>query len=217
VLAEVPRDVPGHLRRGERTWLWSGALLDRGLAVAAFDDGLVTVEIATASPSPWVAAVHSSGVGVLGVWTVKPPVGTYGSEASRIIREHGHWLERVPSIIAGDLNLDPGREDLSGGGYRRLRDELQELKYFGASHLLDGEAFDAGRHPTYFHNWQQDAGFQLDHCFIHESLLSGVRAVQVGTFDEWVAPQGGSPGYSDHVPTIIDLDLPLAHQSTRVD
>lgn len=129
----------------------------------------------------------------------------------RIIDQHAAWLEKIPSIIAGDLNLIPnGPEDRGSRGLGRLHDQLRELGYTSAYHHLSREAYGSETQPTYFHNWQSGAGFHIDHCFVHGSLLSGLRALTVGRFEDWVGRSGSRGGYSDHVPTIIDLDLPIA-------
>jgi endonuclease/exonuclease/phosphatase family metal-dependent hydrolase len=44
--------------------------------------------------------------------------------------------------------------------------------------------------------------FQIDFCFIANSLLLQLRSVQVGTYGDWIAPR-----ISDHTPLVIDLDL----------
>jgi len=55
-------------------------------------------------------------------------------------------------------------------------------------------------HPTFYIYRHRDKPYHIDYCFASNDLLTKMRSVEVGNFDDWIA-------YSDHVPLIVDFEL----------
>ena len=53
---------------------------------------------------------------------------------------------------------------------------------------------------------KEDATYHIDYTFV--SRPDAIKNVVTGSFSDWIA-------YSDHSPTIIDLDVPCSQDGTR--
>ena len=47
--------------------------------------------------------------------------------------------------------------------------------------------------------------YHVDYCFMPLDWCSHLREVEVGEFDAWIGK-----GLSDHVPLVVDVDVPVA-------
>lgn len=213
VLEEVPRrGARPSLLHPDIDWHWNGDpdWPRRGVAVASFDGPLRKHEVRSNSGRYAVAAETEEGVGLLGLWAC-PPKGQslYGPVVVEAIDAYGEWLAETPSIVAGDLNISPGTggEDERHGSLRMIFDRLRDLGYTSAYHHYSGETYGEETQHTYFHWRHEDKRFHIDFVFLHDSLLSSIRTVTVGTHADWVAGSDGQSGSSDHVPLIVELDL----------
>jgi exodeoxyribonuclease III len=211
VLCEVAEQPPPPTLLGPAIdWHWEGQYQSKGLAVAAFGGApLDRIDRREGSGLFSIAAEASSGYGVLGIWTCPPRGTTYGLQATSTIAAHADWLRSRPSIVAGDFNLAPfGSEDRRTGVLRTLFADLERLGYRSGYHHFFQEEYGSETRPTYFHRRKPDAPFHIDFCFLHESLLPQIRAIEVGGFERWVArPSEMVTGHSDHVPIVLDLDI----------
>ncbi len=213
VLAEVPRVVPASrsLFDAAIDWQWAGYFEGKGLAVAGFGSTVTPLDARADAGTHCLAAETEFGFGVLGIWSCPPKGSTYGAQVRSAIAAHADWLADGPAIVAGDFNLQPdGLEDKRTGVLRAVFADMADLGYVSAYHHVTGDEYGAETTPTYFHQRKQAAPFHIDFCFVHRDLLPRITALQVGSFDHYVAPQGTLTGLSDHVPLIVDLDCHTA-------
>lgn len=208
VLAEVPRQAPvSSLMDSEVDWRWVGNCDGKGLALAGFGSTLTPLDARADAGTHCLAADTDFGFGVLGIWACPPKGSTYGAQVRSAIREHADWLADAPAVVAGDFNVQPGgSEDTKTGVLRAVFADMAELGYVSAYHHVTGDEYGAESSPTYFHRRKKDEGFHIDFCFVHRDLVPRVSSLQVGGFDEYVAPKGAQTGLSDHVPLIVDFD-----------
>lgn len=192
----------------EVSWCSTGDLENRGLVVAGFGVDLYPLAERQGQGRWTVAAGADVGFGVLGIWTC-PGSGPYGPQAVASIDAYCDLLIEQPCIIAGDFNVSPnGVEDSRTGVLRGIFEDLADLGYHSAYHRFTGCSYGEEADPTYFHRYRRDEPFHIDFVFMHEALLAGLTDVKVGSFDDWVAGAPGIAGHSDHVPLIVDFDLP---------
>ncbi len=197
--ARAPGRAAGSLLEPAAHWHWVGVNPQKGLAVTTFaaPSGVLAAE----ATGRWSIGVRSGGLTVLGVWSC-PSGGGYAREVHRAVDAHVRWFHPDGDVIvAGDFNVDAaGALRRRSGDFRRLAERLHGLGLTSAYHLVRHEPYGAESRPTYYHHRNAAHPFHIDFCFVSKSLVERVRAVEVGTFDDWVAP-----GYSDHVPIIIEL------------
>jgi hypothetical protein len=190
------------------SWCSAGDLDDRCLAVAGFGVDLYPLTERHGQGRWTMAATSDVGIGVVGIWTC-PRSGPYGPQAGASIDAYRDFLIEQPCIVAGDFNVSPnGTEDSRTGVLTGIFDKLADIGYHSAYHEFTGSAYGEEADPTYFHRYRRDEPFHIDFVFMHEALLAGVTEVRVGSFDDWVAGTAGVTGHSDHVPLIVDFDLP---------
>jgi exodeoxyribonuclease-3 len=151
---------------------------------------------------PWLLAARVSGPEpfvVLAFWALGPEwTGlSYTAQAERVIREVLATIDE-PVVLAGDFNAPIQK---SAQHHQRNVDQL------AARGLVS--AFQAARpgcgpldEPTYYHQRKREQPFHIDHVFVPSGWTPALT-VQVGTYDEWVATRR-----SDHVPVIVDAELP---------
>lgn len=210
VLCEVPEmPPPVNLIDPEIDWHWAGRYPRKGLAIASFGGPLTRGAERIGAGSFTVSAETKAGIGILGIWTCPPRGSSYGAQARATIDTYADWLRDTPSIVAGDFNVAPrGIEDTRTGVLRALFADLDALGYRSVYHHYFGEEYGAETRATYFHRRRPAEPFHIDFVFLHQDLLPQVRAVEVGTYERWVARRNEYvAGHSDHVPIVVDLDL----------
>jgi hypothetical protein len=190
------------------SWCSTGDLDDRGLVVAGFGVEVYPLAEREGQGRWTMAALTDAGFGVVGIWTC-PRSGPYGPQAVASIDAYRDFLVEQPCIVAGDFNVSPnGTEDSRTGVLRGIFEDLADLGYHSAYHQFTGCSYGQEAHATYFHRYRRDEPFHIDFVFMHEALLAGLADVKIGSFDDWVAGSLGVAGHSDHVPLIVDFELP---------
>ncbi|MFN0027577.1 MAG: endonuclease/exonuclease/phosphatase family protein [Acidimicrobiales bacterium] len=207
VLAEVaqhPRRLQPSLLEPAPAWQWVGVNPAKGLAVSAFGARAATCGVlAPAATGRWSVAARLGSLTVLGIWSCPSAGGTYGTEVVRALDAHARWLDPdAEVIVAGDFNIDgAGALRRRSGAFNKVIDRFGELGLTSAYHTVWHEPFGAESSPTYFHHRNRARPFHIDFCFLSAPLLHRLRAVTVGSYDQWVAS-----GISDHAPLLIELD-----------
>lgn len=210
VLCEVPEAAPAPtLTDADVSWSWVGDGSRKGLALAGFGIDLDPVPPPTGAGVLSTAAAASLGVGVLGIWTMKPAGSTYGAQVVATIEAYEPWLRTNSVIVAGDFNIAPGRsQDQRTGQLRRAFGLLGDLGYVSVYHHLTGDPYGEEQLATYFHRRHQDDPWHIDFCFVQKDVIERVTSFEVGTYGDWVAT-----GHSDHVPLIVDVAVDTSTRS----
>jgi exonuclease III len=108
------------------------------------------------------------------------------------------WLSAVPTIVLGDFNDNASFKKTA---VPELAEKMAAAGLVSAYHAWTGEEFGHETRHTYFHHRRDDQGFHIDYCFLPERWAPFISRVQVGEHPQWGA-------LSDHMPLIVDLDLP---------
>ena len=122
-------------------------------------------------------------------------------QAIQGVRCHKEWMRQRPTVMLGDFN-DNARYKLTN--WPQLDSLISPLPLVSAYHVsYFNEQPGKETRPTYFHKRQKtSAFFHVDYCFIPAEWVSCIQKVEVGSYDDWHT-------LSDHVPLIVDLDLPM--------
>jgi len=197
--ARAPRRAEGSLLEPAPSWHWVGRNPQKGLAVATF--GIESAVVDAEPGGRWSVAARAGSLLVLGVWSC-PSDGRYALEVQRALEAHARRLDAGGDVIvAGDFNVAARQgSDRSRAAVPVLFNRLRRLGLHSAYHSVRHEPYGAESAATYYHHRNPARPFHIDFCFISPSLLERVHHVEVGTFDDWVAP-----GHSDHVPLVIEL------------
>ena len=82
--------------------------------------------------------------------------------------------------------------------------DLGKAGLISAYHKLRGEEQARESTPTLY--WRDrkkdDPTYHIDYVSLPSQWLPQIRALSVGTFEDWCAP-----GLSDHVPIVVEVDL----------
>jgi exonuclease III len=108
------------------------------------------------------------------------------------------WLSAVPTIVLGDFNDNASFKKTA---VPELAEKMADAGLVSAYHFWTGEEFGQETRHTYFHHRRDDHGFHLDYCFLPGRWAPFIASVHVGDHLQWGA-------LSDHMPLIVDLDLP---------
>lgn len=147
----------------------------------------------------FLARKGSQEFNVAAVWTWKTQdKATNYMQIHAGVARHRKWIQERPTVLLGDFNMDASYR---GSGMPSLRCMLDELGLASAYHHFFGEQFGAESRHTYFHRGKQASAYHLDYCFVPTSWLPFVRKVTVEEHEAWAK-------VSDHVPVIVDLELP---------
>jgi endonuclease/exonuclease/phosphatase family metal-dependent hydrolase len=139
-----------------------------------------------------------SSLHVLVVWAKqgdrRPP---YAGSLVRGLTAYASFIRSAPTIVLGDFNSNPCFGDSHSEWFRLLDD----LGLVSAYHLHTAEAPGRERRSTYFHRATGGEPYHIDYCFIPKDWSSRLIRVAVGRKNTWST-------LSDHVPLIVDLNLP---------
>lgn len=103
-----------------------------------------------------------------------------------------------PFVIAGDFNLCESFDKWSGGPHGN-REYLKRMASVGLVECL--RHYTGQLTPTFKRPGGDQATCQIDHMFISESLVGGIRAATVGSEGRVF---GGN--LSDHLPIVVDFN-----------
>jgi exodeoxyribonuclease III len=190
---------------------WAGYNPNKGLGIFTFGnlrlarDPAYSDEFALHLP---VTVEGACRLNVLGVWVVpKAPPGAT-NDPRRALEHYSVFLAQAPTVVAGDFNMLPQQMTRrpAAPGSRSIAALLAE------SGLKDADALASELWPgrplkrTHFHQRKPRRGFVNDYIFIPDSAGSGEAAARLTGFDvcdphEWIT-------WSDHVPLVLDLELP---------
>lgn len=168
--------------------LWAGSNLQKGLAVFCRKDWPAAASADRFGK--WLIPIRMVGTlkfNLLAVWAC--PVGNrldnYIGQVYRSIREHGSWLNCAPSR--------PGRN------HTEVVRLLESCGMVSPYHSYFAEAQGVETRPTCYFHHDRNRPFHIDYVFVPKNWR--IRSLQVGSFEEW--------GHlSDHVPVIVDIELP---------
>ena len=137
---------------------------------------------------------------VLALWILRAPEH-YVPNLVRILERYREFILRSPTLVLGDFNANP-QFDAAHPKYRfqSITDKLRSLGLSSAYHEFTNEGFGLETRPTLYHRYQQDSPFHIDYAFLPDSWVGKIRAVEVGSFDEF-------RGSSDHRPMTVELDI----------
>ncbi len=109
---------------------------------------------------------------------------------------------RGAGLVAGDFNnnvrWDKGKKATN---HAHIVAGLERLGMASAYHVGRGEFHGKESSATLY---RRDRKYHVDYCFLPLEWCSHLREVEVGEFDAWAGH-----GLSDHVPLIVDLDVPV--------
>jgi exodeoxyribonuclease III len=197
-----------------RTYEWIGGISYKGLGVMAF----APFELEPACPPErnleWVLPLRVRGpvnLTLLAVWAMNHRASPQAKGPNRdrqvagALETYAHLFDEGPVVVAGDLN-DSSIWDKPNGTrpFATKVDLLRERGLVSAYHEVLGVRFGEESDPTIYWRDRKADGprYHIDYCFLPESWIPHT-SVTVGSFDEWIAPK-----YSDHVPLIVDVELP---------
>ncbi|MEM9012818.1 MAG: hypothetical protein AAGE18_16440 [Pseudomonadota bacterium] len=193
--------------------LWMGRNRQKGLGVFAFTGAQLTQHEPFWPTLRYILPLHVAApvpFGLIAVWAQNASGGVTRKHQQgplrRALTKYRGLLTAGPAIVGGDWNSNViwDRPGWRINHIKKVR-LLEELGLVSVYHALRGEAQGEEREPTHYWRDRREDGptYHIDHVFLPRDWLPLVRDFQVGGFADWVGN-----GLSDHVPLILDLDLP---------
>lgn len=137
---------------------------------------------------------------VVAVWTSATNwAATSYMQAHDGVALHAEWMRQRPTIVLGDFNDNASWKK---SNWTKLLDLVAPLDLVSAYHQKSGERFGEETQPTYFHHGKDRVVAHLDYCFVPTQWAARIKDVRVHRFEDWQT-------VSDHLPLIVDLELPL--------
>jgi hypothetical protein len=184
--------------------LWLGAEGQKGLAAVGYGGWQVSA-VPILVPDKWFLPLWATKDGhcinIVAVWVDStkdcvPPT-------LRALDALHDFIASGPTIFAGDFNQSVILDKRKGPG-RRFSDVLDAFGKHGMSsswHQSNSEEHGQESLPTHFWRWNPESKFHIDFAFGTPSLK--VNAATLGAYDQYVLGR-----ISDHVPLIVDYELP---------
>lgn len=194
---------------------WIGDDEKKGLGVLAFNGYRIARHVDYDPGLRWILPIEVRGpinFHLLAVWATDHRIrqgdneGRSGQPLEAVQRYHS-FLAAGPTTVAGDFSNNlPWDQGMKATHHAHTVAGLERLEMASAYHVGRGElhgkessatSFGRGRNPD-------RPKYHVDYCFLPLDWCSQLREVEVGAFDAWVGK-----GLSDHVPLVVDIDLPV--------
>ncbi|RYG38847.1 MAG: endonuclease/exonuclease/phosphatase family protein [Burkholderiales bacterium] len=210
VIPEVLREHATALGETYHT-VWDGNEGQKGLLLAAREPW--RIELAGRSAARhMVRAELSLGdrrLTVVGVWAMPGDAG-YNDTLVRGLDDLLPSITGEDIIVAGDFNASPvfDKADRLGdvqNGFDQIHRRLRARGLESAWHAFRSDGIGTESVSTYHHRRKRDERFHIDYIFLSQGLSSGVTAADIGKYEDWCVPDGGS----DHTPLTVDVRLEL--------
>ncbi len=201
-----------------RDWLesepvWIGKNPTKGLAVFTFNGYGAKLAATYAPRLRYIAPVHITGpvqFNLLAVWAQNASAGITRKRQPGPLRtaltRYRTLLTPGPAVIAGDWNSN-AIWDKPGWRINHMTKVriLDEIDLVSAYHEVSGEAQGAETTPTHYWRDRREDGptYHIDYTFVPRDWIRRINHFEVGCFAHWCGN-----GLSDHVPLIVDIDLP---------
>lgn len=187
---------------------WAGRNLRKGLGVFVRPGLIASVDPLWDPVREWFLPVHveiAGGLDILAVWAMnhrgKEP-GPLAGRTHRALDDYGPLLAKGRTLVIGDFN-DNARWDTPGSpAFATTVGALASAGYVSIYHARTGEPHGAETGASLYWYRHRDRPYLVDHAFVPSAWLPLVRRFELGDPDLWLHD-------SDHVPLIVELELPL--------
>jgi exodeoxyribonuclease-3 len=186
---------------GWSAWFGNNPNINKGLAVIVRAPW--TIREARDLKPKWAGNLVVAGPGVIDlfpVWACKDPAGEYIEQVHLLL----DIIEQTPlspsTIAVGDFNSNSQWDGDYRLNHSAAVDRFCKVGLKSAYHVLSGEPQGKERHPTLWFRKNKDAPYHIDYAFLSRPLLSRLRGVVVGPWEDWHS-------LSDHAPVLVELDL----------
>ncbi len=197
---------------------WIGDNEQKGLGVLAFNRYRIKRHADFDPGLRWLLPVEVRGpveFRLLAVWAMNQRVPQSDDEELsgqplEAVQRYRAFLAAGPAMAAGDFNnnvrWDQGRK---AGNHAHTVAGLERLGMASAYHVGRGELHGKESLGTLYGRDRKPDGrkYHVDYCFLPLDWCSRLREIDVGSFDAWVGRK-----LSDHVPLVVDIDLPLGRE-----
>ena len=199
---------------------WIGDDEHQGLGVLAFNGYRVLRHRAYDPRLRWLLPVEVKGPSefhLLAVWAASLPVANaagddWNAQPLQAIERYREFLLASSSVVAGDFHHNVhGDRGAVAGQQTHLVAGLERLGLASAYHVGRGELHGKETAPTQYgrHRALDAPQYHVDYCLLPLEWCSHLRQVELGHFDAWI-----DSGLSDHVPLVVDVDLPSRQPAT---
>ena len=187
--------------------VWTGAYPTKGLAVFARPELAGREYLDADATRQWFAPVQFPGLGLnlLGCWAMHHRGQEPRPARGRIHATMEHYADFLAggrSIVIGDLNDHTRWDTTRYPSFARLTTQLDAQGLTNLYYARTGEIPNEETRPSLYWYRHRDKPYLVDWAFIPSDWIARVSSFDIGEYDAWHEA-------SDHMPLIIDLDLPL--------
>ncbi len=194
---------------------WIGDNEHKGLGVLAFNGYRIKRHPDYGPSLRWMLPVDVRGpvnFHLLAVWAMNHRIPRTEDEdlsgqPLEAVEHYCAFLAEGPALVAGDFNnnvkWDKGKKATN---HAHVVAGLERLGLASAYHVGRGELHGKESLATLHRRDRKPDGpkYHVEYCFMPLEWCSRLREIEVGAFDAWVGK-----GLSDHVPLIVDVDVPV--------
>jgi hypothetical protein len=203
-VANVPELCGGALFRVG----WAGRNSRKGLGVFARPGLGATVDPSWDPVREWFLPIHvelAGGIDILAVWAMNHRGQEPGPRLGRTHRALDHYgplLAHNRTLVIGDFNNNARWDTPRNPAFGRTVGILADAAYVSLYHAWTGEAQGSETAGSLYWYRHDDRPYLVDHAFLPAAWLPRVRRFELGDPVRWLHD-------SDHVPLIVELDIPV--------
>lgn len=192
--------------------IWHGSNPNWGLGVFFFNKAAGRCHDGIDSDLPGIIPVEVTAPRRFNLLAVWAPTGLRKEEPGPVreaIEIYRGFLTEEDAVVAGDFNHNAIWD--KPGWANNHRDAVNILDGFGlasAYHAQTGEDHGEETVPTFHLFGKKDPPYHIDYIFVPRAWTERTFNLQIGQYDDWIAPGTGMNGksLSDHVPLTFVTD-----------
>jgi exodeoxyribonuclease-3 len=190
-----------------KDYYWYGDNIHKGIGIYSFCDFKLEL-LTTFNPAfryilPFLVTGYGYSFTLIAIWARDNKENYKARYIGQVWLAINHYMDLLGkmTILIGDFNSSIiwDYKDRVGNHSDVVR-ELATKNIHSVYHRNFNVEQGKEKHPTFFLQRKVNKPYHIDYCFASADLLSKVRNVEVGTYEDWI-------GISDHTPLMIDIDL----------
>lgn len=135
---------------------------------------------------------------LLSIWAMKGDVH-YVPNLVSILEHYRSFIERAPTVVAGDFNANPGFDAVHPEFlFRTITAKLDEYGLVSAYHTITGESHGHETRPTLYHTYNEKKAFHIDYLCCPKAWMPSLGKVEVGGYADYAK-------LSDHRPMTVTI------------
>jgi len=189
-------------------FLWYGTNQSKGLGIFSYNGYRLSPIVPHNQDIKMIIPLHVSkgslDFNLFAIWAYNPldKEGRYIEQVRKAIVCYDNLMKKEGTVLIGDFNSNSiWDKEHRTSNHTNIVNMLEEKGIHSLYHRYHKQIQGKELHPTFYMYRHSHRPYHIDYCFASEDLVGKLKTIEVGNYSDWIQ-------YSDHVPLIVDFDIP---------